>query len=138
MISAVWRSGMIFLDTGAIYSLVVPSEARHEETQRWYDGIMRLDYADYCVDELLTLLIARKRSALVLPTGWRIFNEDLCDLHFLTPDQVRRALGHFSGRHSLGWSFTDCTSKMLIDDLEIRTASLSSVFDWIYFRTVWY
>ena len=43
---------------------------------------------DYCVDEVLTLLIARKRSALALPTGWRIFNEDLCDLHFLTPDQV--------------------------------------------------
>jgi len=115
---------MIFLDTGVIYSLVVPSEARHEETQRWYDANNEpLITTDYCVDEVLTLLIARKRSALVLPTGWRIFNEDLCDLHFLTPDQVRRAWAIFQTKHSLGWSFTDCTSMVLIDELGIRTAA---------------
>jgi uncharacterized protein len=115
---------MIFLDTGAIYSLVVPSEARHDEVQRWYDANNEpLITTDYCVDEVLTLLIARKRSALVLPTGWRIFNEDLCDLHFLTPEQIRRAWAIFQAKHSLGWSFTDSTSKVLIDELEIRKAA---------------
>jgi predicted nucleic acid-binding protein len=115
---------MIFMDTGAIYSLVVPSEARHEDMQRWHDANKEpLITSDYCLDELLTLLIARKRSSLVLPTGWRIFNEELCDLHFLTPDQVRRAWIVFQSKHPLGWSFTDCTSKVVIDDLEIRTAA---------------
>ncbi len=115
---------MIFMDTGAIYSLVVPSEVRHEEMQRWYDANEEpLITSDYCVDEVLTLLMARKRSALVVPTGWRIFNEDLCDLHFLTPDQIRRAWVIFQNKLSLGWSFTDCTSKVVIDDLGIRTAA---------------
>jgi predicted nucleic acid-binding protein len=115
---------MIFMDTGAIYSLVVPSEARHENMQRWYDANNEpLITSDYCVDELLTLLIARKRSSLVLPTGWRIFNQELCDLHFLTPDQIRRAWVVFQAKHSLGWSFTDCTTKVVIDELGIPTAA---------------
>jgi len=115
---------MIFMDTGAIYSLVVPSEARHKEMQRWYDANEEpLITSDYCADELLTLLIARKRSSLVLPTGWRIFNEELCGLHFLTPDQIRRAWVVFQAQHRLGWSFTDCSRKIVIDDLGIRTAA---------------
>jgi uncharacterized protein len=114
---------MIFMDAGAIYSLLVPSEARHEDVQQWYDANKEpLITTDYCVDELLTLLIARKRSALVLATGWRIFNEELCRLHFLTPEQIRRAWVIFQAQHRLGWSFTDCTSKVVIDELGIRAA----------------
>jgi hypothetical protein len=78
---------------------------------------------DYCVDEVLTLLIARKRTAVVLATGWRLFNGDFCRLHFLTPDQIRRAWVVFQAKHTLGWSFTDCTSKVVIDELGIRTAA---------------
>jgi len=115
---------MIFLDAGAIYSLVVPSEARPEDVQQWYDANKEpLITTHYCVDELLTLLIARKRSSLVLAIGWRIFNEEFCRLHFLTPDQIRRAWVVFQAQHRLGWSFTDCTSKIVIDDLGIRTAA---------------
>jgi uncharacterized protein len=115
---------MIFMDTGAIYSLVVPSESRHQDFQRWYDGNKEpLITTDYCVDELLRLLISRKRSTLVLPTGWRIFSEKLCRLHFLTPEQIRRAWVVFQSKYQLGWSFTDCTSKTVIDDLGIRTAA---------------
>jgi predicted nucleic acid-binding protein len=45
---------VIFLDTGAIYSLVVSSESRHQDVQRWYDGNKEpLITTDYCVDELL-------------------------------------------------------------------------------------
>jgi predicted nucleic acid-binding protein len=29
----------------------------------------------------------------------------------------------FQTKHHLGWSFTDCTSKVVIDDLAIRTAA---------------
>ena len=38
------------------------------------------------------------------------------------PDQIHRAWILFQGRHRSGWSFTDCTSKIVIDDLEIGTA----------------
>jgi predicted nucleic acid-binding protein len=105
-------------------SLFVPSEARHKDVQQWYDANKEpLITTDYCVDELLTLLVARKRSALVLAVGWRLLNEQFCRVLFLTPEQVRRAWVVFQTKHSLGWSFTDCTSKVLIDELGIQTAA---------------
>jgi len=115
---------VIFIDAGALYALVVPSEPRHADLQQWrYENTERLITSDYCVDELLTLLLARKRSVLAVQTGWQIFNEEVCRLHFLTPDQIRRAWVVFQSKHHLGWSFTDCTSKVVIDDFHIRTAA---------------
>ena len=77
---------------------------------------------DYCVDELLTLLVTRKHSALAISTGWKLFKEELSDLHFLTPDQIHRAWILFQQRAAAGWSFTDCTSKIVIDDSGIANA----------------
>jgi len=115
---------MIFMDAGANYSLVVPSESHHQDVQRWYGANKEpLITTDYCVDELLTLLVARKRSELAVTTGWKMFNEEFCRLHFLTTDQIRRAWVVFQAKHSLAWSFTDCTSKVLIGELGIRTAA---------------
>lgn len=41
----------------------------------------------------------------------------------VTPDQVRRAWILFQQRSAAGWSFTDCTSKVVIDELAVRTAA---------------
>jgi uncharacterized protein len=114
---------MIFADAGALFALVVPDDPRHMEVDDWYNlNDQPLITTDYCVDELLTLLVVRKRSALAVETGWKIFNEKLCRLHFVTPEQIRRAWVIFQAKYPLGWSFTDCTSKIVIDDLGIRTA----------------
>src|SRR4029079_8843642 len=99
------------------------SVSSHEDIQNGRDEKSEpLITSDYCVDELLTLLLVRKRSALALRTGWQIFNEEICRLHFLTPEQIRRAWVIFQSKSYLGWSFTDCTSKVVMDDLGIRTA----------------
>jgi predicted nucleic acid-binding protein len=76
---------------------------------------------DYCVDETLTLLVARKRPGLAVHAGQFFFHEDLLTLHFVTDEQVRRAWIVFQQRASAGWSFTDCTSKVVIDELDIKT-----------------
>jgi predicted nucleic acid-binding protein len=115
---------MIFVDTGALFALVVATETDHDAVQAWYDANEEsLVTTDYCVDELLTLLVARNRPALAVATGWKMFNESLCQLHFLTPDQIRRAWVVFQSQYRQGWSFTDCTSKIVIDDLGIQTAA---------------
>jgi predicted nucleic acid-binding protein len=115
---------MIFVDAGALFALVVASDPQHDAVQRWYSSSQQpLVTTDYCVDELLTLLLARKRPNLAVATGWKLFKEEFCPLQFLTPDQIRRAWVVFQSQHRLGWSFTDCTSKIVIDDLGIRTAA---------------
>ncbi len=54
--------------------------------------------------------------------GRQLFDESIAALHFLTPDQIRRAWILFQQRALSGWSFTDCTSKVVIDELGIKTA----------------
>jgi predicted nucleic acid-binding protein len=115
---------MIFVDCGALYALVVADDPRHVEIEKWFNANEQpLLTTDYCIDELLTLLVARKRPALAVATGWKLFNEEICRLVFLQPDQIRRAWAVFQGNHRLGWSFTDCTSKVVMNDLRIRTAA---------------
>jgi len=115
---------MIFADAGALFALVVPDDANHAAVESWRrSNEQPVITTDYCVDELLTLLIVRRRSHLAVDTGWKIFNEELCLLHFLTPQQIRKAWIVFQAKYSLGWSFTDCTSKVVIDELGIRTAA---------------
>lgn len=77
--------------------------------------------SDYCVDETLTLLVARKRPKLALAADRVFFGEELARLHFLTASQVQRAWIAFQTKHAAGWSFTDCTSKIVIEDLGVRT-----------------
>jgi len=115
---------VIFIDTGALFALVVADDRCHQEMENWRAANDEpLMTTDYCLDELLTLLVARKRSGLAVSTGWKIFGGEMCRLHFLTPEQIRRAWAVFQAKHTLGWSFTDCTSKVLIDELGIRTAA---------------
>jgi uncharacterized protein len=115
---------VIFVDSGAIFALVVPDDPDHVKIEDWYRKNKEpLLTSDYCLDELLTLLVARGHPSLAISTGWKIFSGDLCDLQFLVPEQTRRAWAVFQTKHQLGWSFTDCTSKVLIDELGIRTAA---------------
>lgn len=46
----------------------------------------------------------------------------MAQLHFVTPDPIYRAWILFQRRASSGWTFTDCTSKVVIDELGIKTA----------------
>src|SRR5688500_7130290 len=111
------------MDAGALYALVVAGDVDHVAVQQWYDANLEpLVTSDYCLDELLTHLVARKRSDLAVATGWKLFKEELCGLRYLKPDQIQRAWIVFQAQHRSGWSFTDCTSKIIIDDLQISKA----------------
>jgi len=50
------------------------------------------------------------------------FHRGLVTLEFVTVEQIRRAWILFQSRAAAGWSFTDCTSKVVMDDLRIKTA----------------
>jgi len=114
---------MVFVDTGAWFARHVPSDPDHARVKAWFDSNPEpLLTTDYCVDETVTLLPARGHVQRALQLGRALFEGQLARLHFLTPDQIRRAWVLFEQRASAGWSFTDCTSKVVIDELSIRTA----------------
>jgi predicted nucleic acid-binding protein len=112
---------MVFVDTGAWYARHVPSDPNHGRVKAWFDANeQRLLTTDYCVDETVTLLIARGHTRRAIELGRALLEERLAQLYFITPEQVRRAWILFETRGPAGWSFTDCTSRIVMDDLRIR------------------
>jgi predicted nucleic acid-binding protein len=62
--------------------------------------------------------------------GKSFFVEVLARIHYLSTTQIHRAWILFQQRAAAGWSFTDCTSKVVIGDLGIgAVASLDHHFE---------
>ncbi len=114
---------MVFVDTGAWFAWIVPDDPNHSLVAEWIDGGEEpLLTTDYCIDETLTLLVARKRPDLAIQAGRFFFQHDLFTLHYLTVEEIHRAWISFQARANAGWSFTDCTSRVVIDELGIKMA----------------
>jgi predicted nucleic acid-binding protein len=115
---------MIFIDTGVWFARFVTRDPDHERVAAWFAGNDEpLLTSDYCVDETLTLLSVRDRPSLAIEAGRELFNETLARMYFLTVTQFNRAWILFQQHAASGWSFTDCTSKVVIDDLELEAAA---------------
>jgi predicted nucleic acid-binding protein len=124
---------MVFVDTGAWFAKFVPDDPNHQRVQSWFDSTQEpLITTDYCIDETLTLLVARRRWQRALIAGKALFNPNVTAIHFITKPQVERGWILFQQRGASGWSFTDCTSKVVIDDLGICTAAALD----IHFRQI--
>ena len=114
---------MIFVDTGAWYASIVVDEPHHHDVAAWIAlNAEPLLTTDFCLAETLNLLVARRLPMLASSFAKSLFERTLCDLHFVTEEELARAIPVFQIKCYAGWSFTDCISKTVIDALEIRTA----------------
>ncbi|MBV8858376.1 MAG: type II toxin-antitoxin system VapC family toxin [Acidobacteria bacterium] len=114
---------MIFVDTGAWFAVAVPSDPDHDDASRWLaDNTEPLLTTDYIVDETLTLLRARGERRRALLLGEAFFAEQLADVYRLTEADIASAWEVFRRFDDKGWSFTDCTSKVVIERLNILQA----------------
>jgi predicted nucleic acid-binding protein len=114
---------MIFVDTGAWFARFVQDDPKHSVLIEWFEQNSEpLITTDYCIDETLTLLTVRNRPKTAIEAGDILFGESLAEICFLDRRQITRAWILFQQRISAGWSFTDCTSKIVIDDLKINQA----------------
>jgi predicted nucleic acid-binding protein len=114
---------MIFVDTGAWFAGFVPSDPEYPAAVRWLsDNGEPLVTTDFVIDETLTLLRARREFARALRAAFEFFESDLTSIHYLTEDEIRAACQVFRQFSDKDWSFTDCTSKVVIERLQIATA----------------
>ncbi len=114
---------MIFVDTGAWFASIVPWDANFSAATNWLrQNHERLITTDYIIDETLTLLRARKESARANILGQEFFSGRLADLYFLTEPDIRNAWQVFHQFADKDWSFTDCSSKVIIDKLALTKA----------------
>ena len=114
---------MVFVDTGAWFSYFVPGDSDHARIEACIDASPQpLVTTDFCVDETLTLLVSRGRLPRAIDAGRAFFHHGIATIKYLSPNQIHRTWILFQQRAAAGWSFTDCTSKIVIDDLGITTA----------------
>jgi hypothetical protein len=114
---------MVFVDTGAWFAAAVPSDPDHAAASRWLAGNAEpLLTTDYVVDETLTLLRARGERTRALLLGEAFFGSRLAEVYKLTDADVASAWDVFRRFGDKDWSFTDCTSKVVIEGRNIPRA----------------
>jgi len=114
---------MIFVDTGAWYASLVPTDPDHSRAVKWITANKSpLFTTDYVVDETLTLLRVRGERQRALLLGTRFFNGNLATIHNLTAADLTLAWETFQQFDDKNWSFTDCTSKVVMKQLGISVA----------------
>ena len=116
-------SNAVFVDTSAWFAAVVPGDANHISASEWFACNRRpLVTTDYVVDESLTLLRTRGEGRRAITLGARFFAGSVAAVQYLTPQQIQAAWQVFQQFRDKGWSFTDCTSKVVIEQLNCDRA----------------
>jgi len=114
---------MVFVDTSAWFAAVVPSHPNHSRAADWLaansEGLLT---TDYIIDEILTLLRARGERQRAKLLGKKFFEGTIAEVYFLTEEDIRKAWNIFAQYDDKNWSFTDCCSKVVIDQMNIARA----------------
>ncbi len=114
---------MIFVDTGAWFAAFVPNDPHHAAARDWLESNTEpLLTSDYVLDETLTLLRVRGEQSRAFILGEQILSESIVSLHLVTIREIQLAFDIFSKFEDKRWSFTDCVSRVVMDELKISTA----------------
>jgi uncharacterized protein len=114
---------MIFVDTGAWFASVVPSDPDYAAASSWLSqNTEPLLTTDYVVDETLTLLKVRGETSRTLRLGEELFRGALATVYYLTEADIDQTWETFRRYSDKDWSFTDCASKVVIDKLNLTHA----------------
>jgi uncharacterized protein len=112
----------IFVDTGAWFAASVPNDPDHAAaTSFMRSNFERLVTSDYIYNELLTLF--RSRGHMDRAKDWvEQARLGRCEIVRITDRDVLHATEIFFNFADKQWSFTDCTSRVVIDWLGVKRA----------------
>lgn len=114
---------MIFVDTGAWFASVVPSDSDHSKASEWLSqNTQPLLTTDYVVDETLTLLKTRREGQRAMILGNAFFAGNLATIYYLTEEDIQQTWQIFHQFSDKNWSFTDCSSKVVIQKIRLNQA----------------
>jgi len=118
---------MIFVDSSAFYLLVNKNEKMHylakEAFNKFiYDNNELLLTSDYIIDETLTLISSRWGKHYAVTFWESISKSSILRLVKLTEKQFYKTVDLFIKYKDHKFSFTDCSSFVIMDDLKINKA----------------
>ena len=109
---------VVFADSSALAAILLPDDANHQKSLQWVkqnpdDEIIT---TDYIIDELYTLILARTRNkdwTIKAINDFRGCNW-ISRIVFITQSDFYQAEQTFLAYQDKGWSFTDCTCKIVM------------------------
>jgi hypothetical protein len=115
-----------FVDTSGLYALLDRDEAGHVSALAWlqdvHRGIARGVTTDYVITETAELLVARRRKVL-LPLLFETASASAgLGIEWIGPERFSRARDLMLAHRDKDYSFTDCTSFVVMRELGLRIA----------------
>ncbi len=115
----------VFIDTSAVVALFERTDADHLEAIRLMDAVKRermaLFLSDYILDESITAALTRIGHITAVQVGEFILNSKVSQLVTIDAAVRDSAWEYFRRHDDKTFSFTDCTSFVLMKDMGIRS-----------------
>jgi uncharacterized protein len=116
----------VFMDSAGFLALWDAADEHHRAALRLQQRLVaagrRFLTSDYIVDETATLLLVRHSHAAAADFLSTIEASAAVGLEWLGPERFHAACELFRKRSDKQWSFTDCTSFVLMRELRVREA----------------
>jgi predicted nucleic acid-binding protein len=114
----------LFVDTSAWFAYTNRRDRDHRPVRRALDGFDgRLVTTSYVFDETVTLCAARLGHSVAAKVGATLLDPDVVDLIRVTAGDERAAWELFLERPDKEYSFTDCTSFVVMRRLGLEQAA---------------
>ncbi len=113
----------IFIDTSAFFALVDRTDRFHDLAVRFVESNQQfLTTSNLVAQETVTLIRMRLGHEQAVKAGKRLFEQEMVPLIRVTPADERKAWELLKRYADKRFSFTDCTSFVLMRRLGLQTA----------------
>jgi predicted nucleic acid-binding protein len=114
---------VIFVDSSAWFAVYSLRDSNHSIATATIHSLQsELVTSDYVIDETLTLLRARNEDQRAIAFGNRVIEGNWVNIVRIEDADFADAWTIFRTYSDKGWSFTDCTSRVLMERLGITKA----------------
>jgi predicted nucleic acid-binding protein len=114
---------MIFVDTSAWFAAYVPNDPQHAQVKHVLSSAPRLVTTDYILDETITLMKVLGHVDRAYHFGPHLLTGTAAKMEYIQPSDVENAWIAFAQFRDKAWSFTDCTSYVVMKRLGVTTAA---------------
>ncbi len=113
----------VFIDTSLFVSLFEEDDDRHDEAMRLFQDAMaqkiRVVISDYIFDECITTVNSRAHHDIAVKAGNYMLSSNVIELIWLDQELKLKAWEYFTAHADKGYSFTDCTSFVLMKEIKL-------------------
>lgn len=116
----------LFVDTSGWVAVHYAADAGHAQALAWWRDLPRqaavLFTTDYVFDETVTMLWRKIGHAAAVEFGYTLLHSRVVRILEVTREVRERAWAYFKTHRDKGYSFTDCTSFVIMQDLGLARA----------------